>query len=133
MSRENVETLRRCYEHWGEGDWSEPPIPLYDAHVVYISQENEPEPGPHYGLDAFSDYFRRFLASWDDLRIEASEFREQGDSVVVRVYRSAVGRESGLPIGDEAFHVWTFRGGRVIRMEVFIEEAEALEVVGLSE
>ncbi len=31
------------------------------------------------------------------------------------------------------FHLWTFRGGNVIRLEVILREEDALEAVGLSE
>ena len=31
------------------------------------------------------------------------------------------------------FHVWSFRGGKVIRLETFRERAEAFEAAGLRE
>jgi ketosteroid isomerase-like protein len=73
------------------------------------------------------------LESWDEWRIEGTDYREVGDSFVVQIRRTAVGKGSGVPIEDHAFHVWTFRGGRVIRLEVFERESEALDAVGLPE
>lgn len=128
MSRENLEALRRIYEGWAAGNlFAE--ASLYDPYVVYISQAGDPDPGPHVGLEAFTEYARRFLTSWEDWRIEPEEYREEGDSVVVRVRRSGIGKSSGLRVEDHAFQVWTFRGGRVIRLEIFEEEAEALAAV----
>lgn len=130
MSPENLDALRRAYEGWARGDlWAE--ASLYDPHVVYLSQAGDPDPGPHYGLEAFTDYARRFLGSWKDWRIEASEYREAGDSIVVRIRRFGVGSASHLPVEDQAFHVWTFRGPKAIRLEVFEREVQALEAVGL--
>jgi hypothetical protein len=40
--------------------WAEAGV--YDPHVVYISQAGEPNPGPHYGLEALTSYMRTFLA-----------------------------------------------------------------------
>ena len=64
--------------------------------------------------------------------MEATEYREAGDSFVVSVRRFARGSGSGVEVADEAFHVWTFRGHRAIRIDVFDREAEALEAAGLS-
>jgi hypothetical protein len=38
-----------------------------------------------------------------------------------------------VPVEDQAFHVWTLRGGKVIRLDVFDAEHEALEAVCLRE
>lgn len=40
---------------------------------------------------------------------------------------------SGVRVEDHAFQVWTFRGGKVIRLEIFEDEAVAFEAVGLRE
>ncbi len=84
-------------------------------------------------MEALSEYMRRFLESWDDLRMEATDYRAAGDSFVVQVHRIAAGKRSGVPLEDRTFHVWTFRGGVVIRVEVFDRESDALEAVGLRE
>jgi uncharacterized protein len=132
MSRENVEVLRRIYQEWAKGN-ARIDMSVYDPNFVYISQATDPDPGPHMGLEATRDYYRRFLASWEDWRIEASEFREVGNSIVVHARRSGIGRASRVPLEDHSFHVWTFRGGKIIRMDVFEQETEALEAVGLRE
>ena len=82
-------------------------------------------------MHALADYIRRFLESWDDVRMEGVDYREASDSFVVRMHRVAMGRSSGVQIDDHAFHVWTFRGRRAIRVEAFDRESEALEAVGL--
>jgi hypothetical protein len=76
---------------------------------------------------------RGFLAQWQDWRIEAREFREAGDTFMVRVRRIGVGKGSEAPVEDQAFHLWTFRGHKVIRVEIFARESEALEAAGLEE
>ena len=129
MSQENVETLKAFYGRWAAGDWSDDSI--FDPHVVGVFPD--PTPQAHYGLNALADYMRRFLESWHDLRMEATDYREAGDTFVVRVHRAATGRGSGLQLEDHAFHVWTFRGRRAIRLEVFDHESEALEAAGLEE
>lgn len=128
MSPENLRSLRRLYDRWAAGDMSE--ASLFDPYVVAVFPD--PGPVPLYGKKALSDYMRSFLQSWEEVRFEASEYQQLGDSFVVRVRRSGTGRSSGMPVEDHAFHVWTFRGERVIRVEVFGNETAALDAVGLS-
>jgi ketosteroid isomerase-like protein len=129
MSQERLNLLKRHYEGWAAGDWTDSSI--FDPYAVGVFPD--PAPQAQYGLEALAAYMRRFLDSWDDIRIKGTEFREAGDSYVVRVRLVATGSGSGLQIENELFHVWTFRGRRVVRLEVYDREREALEAAGLSE
>jgi ketosteroid isomerase-like protein len=133
MSRENLRALKAVYDGWAAGDMSAG-VSLFDANVVYLSQGNEPDPGPHFGVEAMIAWMRRFLANWDDFRMEAIDYRTVGDTILVRIRRSAVGKESRVPIREEgAIQAWSFRGAKVIRLEIFRDEQEAFEAVGLRE
>jgi ketosteroid isomerase-like protein len=129
MSQENLDLLRGHYDRWAAGNWTDGSI--FDPHAVGVFPD--PTPRAHYGREALADYMRRFLESWEDFRIEATDYREAGDSFVVRARLVATGIGSGIGLENELFHVWTFRGRLVVRMEVFDREADALEAAGLSE
>jgi ketosteroid isomerase-like protein len=117
MSQENLHALRRLYQGWAAGDVGAEAT-IWDPYVVYVSQAADSDPGPHYGLEAMTAYYMRFLESWGDWRLEALDYGEAGDSFVVKIHRSATGKRSGVPVDDHAFHVCTFRAGRLIRLEV---------------
>jgi ketosteroid isomerase-like protein len=68
----------------------------------------------------------------DRITIEADELIEAGDRVVAAVLQRGVGKESGAEVDFRYFHVWSFRGGKVVRLEVIRERREAFEVAGLS-
>ncbi|MDX6588173.1 MAG: hypothetical protein QOI31_2646 [Solirubrobacterales bacterium] len=129
MTQENLDALTRFYERWAAGDWTDTSI--FDPHAVGVLPD--PSPRALYGLEAMGEYWRHFLESWEGLRMEATDYREVGDSIVVRVHRRGTGRGSRVEVDDHATHLWTFLGNRVIRLEVFAEESEALEAAGLSE
>ena len=129
MSQENVEALERLYEQWKAGNFSD--ASLFDPYAVALLPD--PTPRPHYGLGSIGEYMRRFLEGWDDLRMEAESYRDADNTVLVDVRRTARGRNSGAAIDDRVIHLWTFRGPKVIRLEVFEEKSEALEAAGLSE
>ena len=130
MSEENLEALKRLYSRWAVGDFRDESS-LYDPHFVGISPD--PSPEPQYGLRAMRNYMRRFLDSWEQVRFEATGYRQVGDTVVVDVHRTGIGKGSGAKLEDDVFHVWTFRGAKAIRTDVFDREADALQAVGLAE
>jgi len=63
-------------------------------------------------LEALSHYMRRFLDSWDDWRVEATDYREAGDSFVVQFHLSGVGKGSGLAVKDRSFMCGLFGAER---------------------
>jgi ketosteroid isomerase-like protein len=133
MSEENVEAVRRVYEQWGEGDFRAA-VELYDPHVLLVQGQGLPERGTYLGLDGVRDYMAAFLEAWKRVTIQAEEIFAVGDSVVARVVQRAIGKESGVePAELEYFQVWSFRGGKVIRLDVIRDRDEALEAVGISE
>jgi ketosteroid isomerase-like protein len=133
MSQENVETLRRIYERWAEGDFSAG-FELYDPYVVLVLRPEFPESGPHYGRDGIRIYMREdFLRDFAGATIAGQEFLDAGDSVVVQVDQRATGPRSGAPVHMRYYQVWTFRGGSVIRIESIMERRDALRAAGLSE
>jgi ketosteroid isomerase-like protein len=128
MSAENRAALQALYDRWSAGDWSA--TDLFDEYAVGVFPD--PSPRPIYGLDALGTYWRGFLPDWHDFRIEATRYREADNTIVAWVRRSGKGATSGAAVEDHALHVWTFRGGKVVRMDVYTSEDEALAAAGLA-
>ena len=76
---------------------------------------------------------RRFLEHWEQLTIKATELRAAGDTVLARVVQHGKGAASGIEGDIPYFQLFTFRGGKIVRMESVMDEAEALEAAGLWE
>ncbi len=129
MSSQNLEILRGVYERWSQGDFRE--TGLYDPLIVFVMRPQFPDAGTYLGTEAVAEYMRSFLEPWEQLTIEATEMIEAGDSAVVAVTQSGVGGGSGAATELRYFHVWTFRGGKVIRFETVRERADAFETAGL--
>jgi ketosteroid isomerase-like protein len=125
--------LRAVYDQWGKGNFLAG-VELYDQHVLYVPLAGLPDAAaPYLGPEGIREYMRRQLQAWTSLTIAAEEFIEAGDSVVVAAHWHGVGRESVAPVEARLFHVWTFRGRSVTRLELFQDRAEALKAVGLRE
>jgi ketosteroid isomerase-like protein len=132
MSQENVEVVRAVYEEWAKGNFRAG-ADLYDPLVLMVPGGDSTDVGHYLGPEAMREYMLRLLPAWKTYTMAAEELIEAGDSVVVAVRQRGLGRESGIPTDMRLFAVWTFRGRAVIRLETFVERAEALEAVGLSE
>ena len=130
MSEENVEAVKAVYRRWGEGDFGSN-IDVFDPLVLFVLRPEFPDAGTYLGAERLAEYTRGFLEAWGRITIEAKEITDVGDSVIVAVRQRGVGAESGAETELGYFHVWTFRGGKVIRLENVRERREALEAVGL--
>jgi ketosteroid isomerase-like protein len=133
MPAENVEAVKAVYEEWGRGNFRAG-VDLYDPQVLLVLDPQFPESGTYLGADGIARYMRTFLEAWEKLTVEAEEFLEAGESVIVTVVQGGMGRSSGATPADlRYFQVWTFRAGRVIRLDVLRDRSDALEAAGISE
>jgi ketosteroid isomerase-like protein len=58
---------------------------------------------------------------------------DAGDRVIVMVHHSGRGRISGAEVDQRLAMVWTLRGGRAVRMDMYPTREDAVEAVGLPE
>jgi ketosteroid isomerase-like protein len=130
MSRENVEIVRAVYERWGEGDFRAI-LDVVDPLVLFVLRPPLPESGTYLGVERLVEYTRGFLEPWSHITIEAEDITDLDGTVIATVRQRAVGSGSGAETDLCYFQVWSFRGRKVIRLENFMERAEALEAAGL--
>jgi ketosteroid isomerase-like protein len=122
--------VRDVYERWGRGDFRAG-VDLFDPLVLFFVGEGFPDAGTYLGLERVAEYTRGFLEPWSEIAIEAEEIVEAGDRVLVAVRQRGVGGASGATTEFRYFHVWSFQGGNVIRLDNIRDRAEALEAAGL--
>jgi ketosteroid isomerase-like protein len=78
------------------------------------------------GPEGFKEFVNEQWTMFDDFRIEVHEMIPRGDRYVVvpgAVY--ATGRD-GVPVSASSTHLYTFEGGRIVRVALFQERDEAL-------
>jgi ketosteroid isomerase-like protein len=128
MTEENVEIVRRVYARWAVGDFSEGDV--FDPEVEF-EMVDWPEAASSRGLDAMRRTWQAALAAWDDFRAEPYEFIESGDQVVVLTHAVGRGKGSGAEVSADTATVWTFDGGKIVRLALYWDSAKALEAAGL--
>jgi ketosteroid isomerase-like protein len=100
---------------------------------VCVVSSDFPAFGAYFGLDGIRAYWRDFLAQWERVTFEAERLQAVGDAVLARVVQHSKGRASGIEGDLSYFMLFTFRRGKIVRMESIMGEGEALGAVGLSE
>jgi ketosteroid isomerase-like protein len=82
--------------------------------------------------------FRKFVSEWSevfgaDLRVEPLELIDLGDHIVLLAELPVRAQASGVPFTGKIATVSVLEGGRAIRVQGYLDHAEALEAVGLPE
>jgi ketosteroid isomerase-like protein len=129
MSEENVEIVRRIMERWAEGDFTDA-IPS-DPNVTMVISRDYPEFGVFTGPDGMAEYMRRFLDQWEQWSAVLEEVTVVGDTVVAKHVQRGTFRATGIEAEAEGYFLFTFRGGKIIRLDTIMHEAEARAAVGL--
>ena len=133
MPEENVESLRPIYAEWSEGNWR-PRFSVYAPDMEWGWSDEFPGlEGVSSDPEEVSGRLRQWLSGWDDWQCDAERFIAAGDSVVVLTRYRGRGKVSGAAVESEGAHVWRFRHGKVVRLEVFSSRAKALEAAGMSD
>ena len=133
MSQENVEIVRRAGEVLERRDW-QAGADLFDPNVELHGTVGGLEEGKV--LRGLSEIIQAFDTEndevWDEHRIEPQEFIDAGDRVVVlqREYQRSKG---GAELVIDTATIVDLRDGRIVRIQGYMNPAEALEAVGLSE
>jgi ketosteroid isomerase-like protein len=85
------------------------------------------------GRAGFARLFAMFRDTWTEFHFEPERFIDCGERVAVLVRVIAKGGASGLATERRTAHVWTVRDGRLISIQIYLDRAEGLAAVGLTE
>ncbi|MGX1772699.1 nuclear transport factor 2 family protein [Nocardia brasiliensis] len=107
-----VATLRKLYG--AKGDASVLREVMADD-VVFDVTEGWPRGGVYYGVESLLNDFMPFAADYDDFSATGEEFFEVGDHVIVLGYYSFT--KNGETVRSRLAHFWTFRGGKLARLQ----------------
>jgi ketosteroid isomerase-like protein len=120
---EPLEKLKTLYEEWARGDYSRNDI--FDPRMKMESfGMGEPMRADSY--EGFVDAMREWLSAWErPITIEAEEFIESGDRILVLITWIGRGKGSGAQVESPGAHLWTFRDGLVVHYGVYRDRDEA--------
>jgi ketosteroid isomerase-like protein len=131
VSRANVEIVRTLLDALVLGD-QQTASNILDPDIRVID-DDLPDAGEYAGRDGFAEWASNWNESWESWRLEPQAFIDVGDSVVVLVKLSAVGRGSGVTVRRNDGMVWTVRAGKAARLEYYGSGEEALRAAGVDQ
>ena len=122
-----MDIVKQLYEALVAGDWDrakEVALPDVEFHGTVGGLE---EGRFARGLDQFRHLDEEDLEAWEERRLEAEDFIDAGDCVVIlqREYRR--GKGSGVGVEAEIAILVDVRDGRVSRIQGYMDRAAAIE------
>jgi ketosteroid isomerase-like protein len=127
VTEADVDALKRGYAALNRGDLSVV-LELLDPSIEWHEPGNSLEAGTHRGRDSFERFFRGWLESFEDFRVEPEQVVERGNRLIAVVRQTGRGRASGVQVDARLAHVWTVEDGRAIRWEAVVRPEDALVV-----
>jgi ketosteroid isomerase-like protein len=131
MSQENVEVVRRLIAALSERD-AEGYIALCAADVQMVSPVAAIE-GTTVGAEGIRQFFSGLKEAWSEFHMDVERIQAVGDSQVLALMNMSGVSEGGIPIAQPLSSVYDLAAGRLRRVHVYLDRADALKAVGLAE
>ena len=129
MSQENLDSIRRGWEHWrATGEVRAHPDFVWD-----VTRLGWPGRQIYDGAEGAREFLVEWADAWDGWELEVEEYIDAGERVVAIINQWGRAKGTGVRVEMRFAQVWTFRNARAIRMEMYANPDEALEAVGLRE
>jgi ketosteroid isomerase-like protein len=129
MSEENLEMVRRSYAAYLRGD-IQAMLADADPHLITCRAPPQPDAGIWHGPEGFLEAFANWVEGFDEFTVAAEEVIDANDAqVVVRFHQRAVGSQSRVPVEADFWQVYTFEHGKVVRLDIYASEGQALQAV----
>ncbi len=130
MSAENIQLIRKLVEAFNVRDIDsvlQDMQPDVELHPLRAQLERK----AYRGHDGVREMLADFDQDWESIQVNAEEFRDADDEVVVLGRLRARGRASGIDLDVPMGFVWTLRDGKVLRIRSFSDQTDALRAAGL--
>ena len=119
MSQENVEVVRRNYDHLSKT--REPLADVCDEEIEFSFAWMEGR-----GFDGLQQATAQWTSTFEEWHIEVRELIEVGTDQVIAIVRDrARAKGANAEIDNEFAHLWTLRDGKVLRIQWFHDVSQA--------
>ena len=128
---ENIDEMRKRYDAFNQGDIETATELWADDFVWQGSNSTElPGGGEHRGKQEAVGVLQQAVGAWDEFRLTADEFFEDGDTVVVLGH-------SDVKKGDQStqipvVHIWRFEGDEAKRLQILTDTRQAAQLLGIA-
>jgi ketosteroid isomerase-like protein len=129
MPESNLEIVRRSVQAAIDRDWHAA-LEAFDTSVELRSRRPS---GLYRRRSGVWRAMQRWSEVWVDRRVEAEEFIDAGEQIVVITHEYAKSDRTGMALDRRIAEVWTLRDGKVVVIQDYPDRDEALAATGLSQ
>ena len=124
-----IDQVRERYEEFNRGDIESATQDWADDFVWDGGNSTElPGGGEHRGKEEALNVMQEAVGAWDEFRLSADEFFEDGDTVVVLGHTEVKKGDSSAK--TPVAHVWRWEGDDVKRLQILTDTLQAAELLG---
>ena len=127
---DRVDILERFYEAWNGPDPAADTLPFLHEEFEYVNPESAVEPGIRHGHRGWLKVAESADKAFSHMSLEPYETIEAGDRLLVLTIFRACGRDSGVELDVPEQHLFSFRDGKIVRLEWFHDEPAARRAAG---
>ena len=131
MSEDEIKSLRRVYEALSRWD-VEGFVSDVSHDFELITPDTVPWGGPRHGHDGMRTWLESVEQTWRSMEGAPRALATLGDRTLAAVDIHGIGHESGAPIEQEVFLLYTIRGGKIAAVFPYMSEREGLDAIGVS-
>lgn len=131
MSEENVDLVRRGYEHFARTGG--PDASLYAPDIEWHSAAEDPGQEVFHGVEGVKKLIAEVQEAMDDFRTEPFEFLDAGDQVVAGLIHRGRGKGSSAEVEMREWNVFLIEQGQIVSVHEYSDRDAALRAAGLSE
>ena len=131
MTSHNVAIIRRWTDAFNRRDFDSV-IEDLDPEVELHEWPAAPGARTYRGPEGIRKALDSWFEAWEWMQVEIENIEEAGDRILVTAHQRAKGRGSAVEVEIDTSNVYTFRDGKVIRIQLFTDRDPALEAAGLT-
>lgn len=125
-----IDQMRQRYEEFNRGDIQAATQDWADDIAWQGSNSTElPGGGEHTGKDQALQTLQQAVGGWDEFRLSADEFFEEGDSVVVLGHTEVKKGERSAKI--PVVHIWRWQSDQIKRFQILTDTLQVAELLGI--
>jgi ketosteroid isomerase-like protein len=125
----HIEQMRQRYDEFSQGDIEGATQDWADDFEWQGSDSTAlPGGGKHSGKGEALEVLQQVVGSWDEFKLSADEFFEDGDTVVVLGHTE-------LKKGDKSaeapvVHIWRWQGDQIERLQILTDTLQTAQLLG---
>jgi ketosteroid isomerase-like protein len=134
VSKESIEVVLDQFAATNERDFRRAMSYYADDVELFVDRDAFLSGGTFTGRQAVGRWFGDWLSTFEPgYRFEIEEVRELGDRVFLVASHRGRGRSSGVEVRAQTGYLYSVRGGKIARVELYGSGDAALEAAGIDQ